>query len=168
MDRIVEPERPVSRLIGMKATPRRTRSARTILLLGFVGLALTLTAACGPDKNQANGSPSATPSGSGSGSPSSSPAPSAPSSSPPIGTPQSPSPGSTQALETHQGTVERGAEPACLILHASDGTFELVGGSTSVVRAGATVVVHGYREKGLMSHCMQGVMFKVVSAQAVS
>ncbi len=130
---MVEPERPVLRLIGMKPTPRRTRSARTILLLGFVGLALTLTAACGPDKNQANGSPSATPSGSGSGSASSSssPSPSAPSSSPPVGTPQSPSPGSTQALETHQGTVERGAEPTCLILHASDGTFELVGGSTA-------------------------------------
>jgi hypothetical protein len=70
-------------------------------------------------------------------------------------------------METHQGTVERGAEPTCLILHSSDGTFELIGGNASVVRAGATIRVSGYRETGLMSHCMQGTMFKVVSAQAV-
>jgi hypothetical protein len=152
------------------ASQRGRRPVRALLLLGFVGLALTLTgalAACGT-----GGSPSAKPSGSASGSPSSSPSSSSspsPSGSPPIGSPvPSQSPGASAALETHQGTVERGAEPACLILHASDGTFELIGGSTSVLKPGASVQVRGYREKGLMSHCMQGVMFKVVSAQPAS
>lgn len=150
----------------MKATPRRARSARAILLLGFVGLALTVTAACGPDQNKASGSASPSPSGSGSAAPS--PTASPTSTAPPIGSPHTSPPGATQALQTHQGTVERGAEPTCLILKASDGNFELDGGNTSLIKPGATIKVSGYPEHGMMSHCMQGTMFKVVSAQAVS
>jgi hypothetical protein len=163
---VTEPWVPGVRHSGMSAASARgRRPVRALLLLGFAGLALALTGAlagCG-----SGGSPAAKPSGSASGSPSPSTSSSpSPSGSPPIGSPvPSQSPGASTALETHQGTVERGAEPSCLILHASDGTFELVGGSTSVLKPGASVQVRGYREKGLMSHCMQGVLFKVVSAQ---
>lgn len=99
-------------------------------------------------------------------SPSASPSSSA--AQPPIQKP----PGRTQppstTLETLQGTVTTGVEGGCLILNAAGGKFELIGGDTSVVRANAKVVVRGYRTKGLMSHCMQGTMFQVVSAQPAS
>jgi hypothetical protein len=61
-----------------------------------------------------------------------------------------------------------GVEGGCLILTVAGGKFELIGGDKSVVRANAKVVVRGYRTKGLMSHCMQGTMFQVVSAQPAS
>jgi len=65
----------------------------------------------------------------------------------------------------------RGAEPSCLILHSSDGQFELVGATEqaqAVLKPDAVVVVRGYVVKGMMSHCMQGTMFKVVSASPAS
>ncbi len=64
--------------------------------------------------------------------------------------------------------MTNGVEGGCLILNAADGKFELIGGDRTVLRANAKVVVHGYRTKGKMSHCMQGTMFQVVSAQPAS
>ena len=131
------------------------------------GLAAAMLAGCGPTHPLINPSPSG---------------PVAPSTSPSAGTP-SPSqslppgrqpPGRTlpptpvQQLETLQGTVTTGVEPSCLILKASNGTFELLGGDKTVLRANAKVIVQGYRPKGLMSHCMQGTIFQVVSAKKAS
>lgn len=70
---------------------------------------------------------------------------------------------------TLNGTVHRGAGPGCMILSTSSGQYELVGADQKALRAlkaGGKVKVSGYREHGMMSHCMQGPMIKVVSVHA--
>lgn len=134
-------------------------------------LTLGLIGGCKSGSNPSasgSSSPSTSASGSPSGSSSASPSPSGPtgtvgpSRTPPASTPPAGS------EETHRGTIRRGVEPGCLILHSPDGQFELVGANPRTQRLltpNATVVVHGYRQKGMMSHCMQGTIFKVVSAE---
>ncbi|BCJ33776.1 hypothetical protein Athai_12790 [Actinocatenispora thailandica] len=75
----------------------------------------------------------------------------------------------TVTVRTYTGTVTQGVEPGCTILRGSGGTYELVGADAAakkVLRPQASVEVRGYIEHGLMSHCMQGQMLKVVSAKA--
>jgi hypothetical protein len=148
------------------------RAVGGALLAG--ALAVVVLGGCQPSGSHDSAAP-------GSSSPSASPSPSAPGTGTPSAGPSSPrqpgppesgkstgQPSPTTDLETHKGTVERGVEPACLILRSSDGTYELVGGDQQAMRTlqpNANVVVRGYLETGLMSHCMQGKMFKVVSAQ---
>ncbi|WP_207125968.1 hypothetical protein [Actinocatenispora comari] len=65
--------------------------------------------------------------------------------------------------------MTQGVEPGCTILRGSGGTYELVGADATarkVLQPQASVEVRGYIEHGLMSHCMQGPMLKVVSAKA--
>ena len=67
--------------------------------------------------------------------------------------------------------MQRGVEPSCLILDTGGAQYELVGAdkqAQQVLRPDATVVVRGYVETGMMSHCMQGTMFRVVSASSAS
>ncbi|MGA8113210.1 MAG: hypothetical protein WCA46_06080 [Actinocatenispora sp.] len=74
-------------------------------------------------------------------------------------------------LDSHRGTVTKGTEPGCMILRSSDGEYELVGANAKAkqaLRPDAKVVVRGYQEKNMMSHCMQGKLFKVVSVKSAS
>lgn len=154
---------------------RRYRAIGGVLLAG--ALSAALLAGCkssgspqsaGSAHPSASGSASSSPSASAPASPSGRPSPSTPGAPPTsAGTPPASQPAGD--LETHTGTVTQGVEPGCLILRASDGTYELVGADTTAKRAlrpDATVVVRGYQEHGLMSHCMQGKILKVVSARA--
>lgn len=148
-----------------------------VLLAGALSTALLAGCKSSGSDPQSAGSadPSAAPSGSQSPSASAPASPSGRPSSSASGAPSTPgrsTPPATKPagdLETHTGTVSQGVEPGCLILRASDGTYELVGADTTAKRAlrpDAKVVVRGYEEHGLMSHCMQGKMLKVVSARA--
>lgn len=133
------------------------------------GLSVALLAGCGPTGtpgplvSPSSGTPSPSSPPSPSTSPSTPPSPGLPPGRRPPGHTTPPPPAA--ALETHTGTVTNGVEPACLILKASDGTYELLGGDKAVLRPNTQVIVQGYRPKGLMSHCMQGVLFHVVSAK---
>ncbi len=152
-----------------------TRAIGGILLVAALGTGLL--AGCKSNSDQGSSAPgsagpSATASPSGSGSPTSSKSPGrqGPSRSAPGIAPGEPRPPATD-LETHRGTMTKGVEPGCLILRTSQGNFELVGTSAQtrqVLRPDADVVVRGYQQKGLMSHCMQGKILKVVSAKAAS
>ena len=143
-----------------------------VLVLATAGLVLGMAAGCksspqaaGSPSTSASGSPSSSPSVSGSGSARPSPRGGTSSAAPPAG--GSP----TVNLQTHRGTVTEGVEPSCLILRTDDGQFELVSPSKqaqTVLKPDAMVVVRGYVVKGMMSHCMQGTMFKVVSATAAN
>ncbi|WP_203662792.1 hypothetical protein [Actinocatenispora rupis] len=147
-----------------------------MLLAGALSAALLAGCKQSGDNNQAAGSarPSTSASPSASASPSGSPsAAGSPSAS--TGAPRrSAAPPTTKPggdLETHTGTVTRGVEPGCTILKASDGNYELVGADATAKHAlqpDARVVVRGYQEHGVMSHCMQGKMLKVVSAHAAN
>lgn len=67
--------------------------------------------------------------------------------------------------------MQQGVEPGCLILDTGKAKYELIGASDQaqrLLRPDARVVVRGYVETGMMSHCMQGTMFKVVSASPAS
>jgi hypothetical protein len=138
-------------------------------VVAAAALAVGLLAGCKSGGSSAGGAPA-----SSSASPS---APSSPSSTPPgsgrpsSGPSSSGSAAPTPALQTHRGTVQRGVEPSCLILDTGSAQYELVGAdkqAQQVLRPDATVVVHGYVETGMMSHCMQGAMFRVVSADSAS
>ncbi|WP_163567984.1 hypothetical protein [Fodinicola feengrottensis] len=140
------------------------------------GLAAGLVAGCGPTHPLVNPSPSVSPGTvtSPSGGPSTGTPSPGPSQSNQPGQPGRRPPGRTtpptpiQQLETHEGTVTNGVEPSCLILKASDGSYELLGGDKAVLRPNTKVIVQGYRPKGLMSHCMQGILFQVTSAKKTS
>lgn len=155
---------------------RHVRTAGLALLLAALG-GMLLTG-CKSGGSQAAGSPSASSSGSASGSAAPSPSASrstAPSPTPSTGAPRPSEPAPTKSspatgtIRTYTGTVTQGVEPGCTILRGSGGTYELVGADTAakkVLRPQASVEVRGYLEHGLMSHCMQGQMLKVVSAKA--
>jgi len=67
---------------------------------------------------------------------------------------------------TVRGTVQEGVETGCLLLAAADGTqYLLIGGDPQVVRAGASVVVVGRLQPGMVTTCQQGTPLVVVSAQ---
>jgi hypothetical protein len=66
---------------------------------------------------------------------------------------------------TVTGTVEQGAEPSCLLLPSGGVRYLLMGGSPSVVFAGARVSVTGHVVTGIVTHCMAGIPFQVVQAQ---
>jgi|GEM_PF-6240885 len=153
---------------------RTSRTAGVALLVAALGGALL--AGCKSSGEQAAGSASPSPSAtSGSGSASPSPsgtgsgAPSPSGSSAPGGPSSSGSTAPAGQVRTYTGTVVQGVEPGCVILNASDGKYELVGADATaekVLRPQASVEVRGYLEHGMMSHCMQGKMLKVVSAKA--
>lgn len=67
---------------------------------------------------------------------------------------------------TVHGTVQEGVEASCLLLAADDGTqYLLVGGDRQILRPGATVVVEGRLESGMMTTCQQGTPLTVVTAR---
>ncbi|WP_051802411.1 hypothetical protein [Actinocatenispora sera] len=146
-----------------------------LLVAALGGMLLT---GCKSSGTQAAGSPSPSSSGSPSGSVAPSPSGSrsaAPSPTPSTGAPRPSQPAPTKSapasgtVRTFTGTVTRGVEPGCTILRSSGGTYELVGADAAakkVLQPQASVEVRGYLEHGLMSHCMQGPMLKVVSAKA--
>ncbi len=66
---------------------------------------------------------------------------------------------------TIAGTVHAGAEPSCLLLTSDKVEYLLVVANTSGITAGSSVRVTGHIQHGVMSHCMQGLPFKVTSIQ---
>lgn len=66
------------------------------------------------------------------------------------------------------GTVQSGVEGGCLVLVTSYGTtYNLLGGTSVVVRPGARLLVHGNLLFGTGTICMQGYPLQVVSASPV-
>ncbi|TDC53495.1 hypothetical protein E1258_24465 [Micromonospora sp. KC207] len=62
---------------------------------------------------------------------------------------------------TLTGTVEAGVEPGCRLL---DG-YQLIGGPTDVLAAGAKVTVTGRAQPDMLTTCQQGIPFVVESAR---
>ncbi len=161
--------------VGKYGRRPRSRALGGILLAAALGTGLL--AGCKSNSDQGSPAPgsagpsaTASPSGSASAGTSKSPGGQGPSRSQPGVAPSEPPPPATD-LETHRGTMAKGVEPGCLILRTSNGNFELVGANAQakkVLRPDTDVVVRGYQQKGLMSHCMQGKIFKVVSAKAAN
>lgn len=85
----------------------------------------------------------------------------------PVGA-KSPTPGVSGAL-TLTGTIYAGAEPSCLLLTQGSATYLLSATDAMKLRVGQRVVVSGnISPKGLMTHCMQGIPFKVTYADILS
>ncbi|SRR6266511_2280192 len=131
---------------------------RRLVVAMTVALVLGGLAGCGPGEGKGarlaeSGSP--TPSAHSSASPS-------------AGTPSPDESGKTGKEGTVElrGTVESGVEAGCLILRTGGKTYSLIGGDRDVVKAGASVVVRGTEEPGMMTICQQGTPFKVAEAYA--
>ncbi|GAA1822739.1 hypothetical protein GCM10009682_48860 [Luedemannella flava] len=72
----------------------------------------------------------------------------------------------SQALATLRGTLVEGVEGGCLILNADNGKgYQLIGLDEHLEQAGMRLEVKGYKAVGVQSLCMQGILFKVVSAR---
>jgi hypothetical protein len=126
------------------------------ILLCTLALVGVLAAGCAAD-NQGGG-------GGGAGNaPTPAPTPTAtPSPQPPAGS--TPPYGPTVTLV---GEVQAGVEAGCLVLEAEQGggTWLLLGGDRSVLRAGARVQVTGSEAHDLATTCQQGRPFQVTSAR---
>ncbi|GAA1757561.1 hypothetical protein [Luedemannella helvata] len=82
--------------------------------------------------------------------------------------PRSTGPESTQQLVTLRGTLVEGVEGGCLILNADNGLgYQLIGLDDGMSQPGARLEVRGYKAVGMYSSCMQGILFKVVSARRI-
>jgi hypothetical protein len=62
---------------------------------------------------------------------------------------------------TIAGTVHVGAEPGCLLLTSDKIEYLLESDNLAGISDGRDVTVTGHIEHGVMSHCMQGMPFKV-------
>jgi hypothetical protein len=115
-----------------------------ILLCALAGL-LAAGCAAGDDAGGAGNAPVTTPT----------PAPSV--------TPSPPPAGPTVTLV---GEVQVGVEAGCLVLQAErGGTWLLLGGDRSVLKAGARVEVTGSEARDIATTCQQGRPFQVTSAR---
>jgi uncharacterized protein DUF5818 len=129
--------------------------------LGLLGAVLILTACAQSGTGSSTTAPSTTTAPSGA-------APSSGSSASAVPSPSSSSPASASASVATMvltGQVEAGVEAGCLILRDTAGTYQLIGGDPAIVKVGARVRVTGHVAVGVMSYCMQGKPFQVVSAQ---
>lgn len=72
---------------------------------------------------------------------------------------------SAQRLVTLRGTLVQGVEGGCLILNADNGrSYQLIDLDEHLARPGIRLEVRGHKAVGMQSICMQGILFKVVSA----
>ncbi|WP_229399761.1 hypothetical protein [Micromonospora okii] len=139
------------------------RTVRTALVALVAGAALSACAGQGAG----DGTPAPSPSGGSpvTDAPSTGPADPtavAPSSTfPPKDRPGRPSRPPGPGATTLTGTVEAGVEPGCRLL---DG-YQLIGGPTDVLTAGAKVTVTGQAKPDMMTTCQQGTPFVVESAR---
>ncbi|MEU8663102.1 trypsin-like serine protease, partial [Actinoplanes philippinensis] len=65
------------------------------------------------------------------------------------------------------GRVEAAGGTGCLVVSDGTGTYQLAGGDATVVKAGQTVHVYGYRAPNPAGACTQGVRVQVTQAYAV-
>jgi hypothetical protein len=80
----------------------------------------------------------------------------------------SPSPPPVTALVTLRGTMVEGVEAGCRILKAENGkNYELLGMDEALVKPGIRVEVRGRVAVGMVSYCMQGIMFRVSTARRI-
>jgi hypothetical protein len=125
-----------------------------ILLCTLLALVGVLAAGCAADNQGGGGAGNA---------PTPAPTPTAtPSTQPPAGS--TPPSGPTVTLV---GEVQAGVEAGCLVLEAEHGggTWLLLGGDRSVLRAGARVQVTGSEARDLATTCQQGRPFQVSSVR---
>ncbi len=68
---------------------------------------------------------------------------------------------------TLTGTVEEGVERGCLVMtdRATGKVYNLRGGGSSLVRAGAMLRLTGVTRTDLVSYCQQGAIFQVRTAE---
>jgi hypothetical protein len=125
-----------------------------ILLCTLLALVGVLAAGCAADNQGGGGAGNA---------PTPAPTPTVtPSPQPPAGS--TPPSGPTVTLV---GEVQAGVEAGCLVLEAEHGggTWLLLGGDRSVLRAGARVQVTGSEARDLATTCQQGRPFQVSSVR---
>lgn len=143
-------------------TASRRSRARGPVCVAAAGAVAVVIAGCG---SSTGGTLS-----SGGGGTASTPIPSTSAASPTGGVgrmPTSPPPGSGGVshgrLIQVKGTLERGAEPSCLVLRTATGSYDLMGPVAQRLQPDHPIVLLGRVVTGVASHCMDGTPFEVTA-----
>jgi hypothetical protein len=64
---------------------------------------------------------------------------------------------------TLTGTTYAGAEPTCILMAYNKAVYLLLADDSAHLRAGERAILTGHVEKGVMTHCQQGIPFAVTN-----